>query len=83
MHSICSSFDFRWCVPNNISCGQAKAAQGHDDQVECFEIRFMKQLTVYIFVPCHVTALFLSPLKTSENLCFSDVFKRSRKGAVV
>ena len=29
--------------------------------------------------PCHVTALFIYPLKTSENQKFSDVFRGYRK----
>ena len=29
--------------------------------------------------PFHATYLFLYPLKTSKNLCFSDVFSRYRK----
>ena len=35
-----------------------------------------------IFKPFHATGLFLYPLKTSENFCFSDVFKEHRKRPV-
>ena len=32
--------------------------------------------------PFHATGLFLYLLKTSEDLCFSDLFKGNRKGPV-
>ena len=34
------------------------------------------------YYPFHATGLFVYPLKTSENLCFCDVFKAYRKRAV-
>ena len=34
-------------------------------------------------IPFHVTVLFQYPLKTSENLLFSDVFKGYKKRLVI
>ena len=46
-------------------------------------VRFLFYLPGEYVNPFHAFCLFLHPLKTSENLLFSDVFRRYRKRSVV
>ena len=39
-------------------------------------------IVLFVVNPFHTTGLFRCPLKTSENLWFSDVFKGYRKRPV-